>query len=185
MPEHLNHLASAKANDIPFASNLNTDSNVSELKSESWPFSSPHLNFEAEEKSTESISPGPPISIQSESTKSIHPAKPSDSIQEDSIRTETIASVSAQPLSISNASSFDDSMFISICHFYGLEHAKNKAIQKGWKLSKSPESLLEDKVQRRADWYRIGMVRGFAVLSSEQKASITNSLEQRSPTHLR
>jgi hypothetical protein len=68
-------------------------------------------------------------------------------------------------------------MFISICHFYGLKHAKSKAVQKGWKLSKSPESLLEDEVQRRANRYRSGMTRGFAVLSAEQKAGIADSLE--------
>jgi hypothetical protein len=31
---------------------------------------------------------------------------------------------------------------------------------------------LEDEAQRRADWYRAGMVRGFAVLAAEQKAAI-------------
>jgi hypothetical protein len=93
-------------------------------------------------------------------------------IQDDSIRTETMVSDSSQPLSTSNASSFDDSMFISICHPYGLEYAKRKAERKGWRLSKPPESLLEDEVQRRADWYRAGMVRGFAVLPAEQRAAI-------------
>jgi len=170
MTERPNHFAAASANDIPVASNLNTDSKVSGLKSES--FSSPHVKFEAQEKSIESVKPGPPILIQSESTKSIPPAKPPDSIQEDSIRTEMVVSSSRQPDKIKSASAFDDSMFISICHFYGLEYAKSKAERKGWHLSKPPESLLEDEVQRRAEWYRDGMVRGFAVLPAEQKTAI-------------
>jgi hypothetical protein len=76
-------------------------------------------------------------------------------------------------------------MFISICHFYGLEHAKSKAIRKGWRLSKSPESLLEEEIQRRTDCYRANMTRGFAILSAEQKAVIVNSLKQRPATRPR
>jgi hypothetical protein len=76
-------------------------------------------------------------------------------------------------------------MFISICHFYGLEHAKSKATQKSWRLSKSPESLLEDEVQRHANRYRAGMTRGFTVLSAEQKAAIVASLKQRPAARLR
>ena len=173
MNNRLPHLEAAKANDSPSSVvNLKTDSKTSGANSASDSFSSPHVNPAAEEKSTDSISPGPPISTHSASADKMLPANPSVLIQDDSIRTETMVSDSSQPLSTSNASSFEDSMFISICHFYGLEYAKRKAEQEGWQLSKPPESLLEDEVQRRADWYRVGMVRGFAVLPAEQKAAI-------------
>lgn len=165
------HFAAANANSNPCSvTNLSTDSNVSESNSGS--LSSPHMKPDAEEKSTESISPGPPISTQSTSTDTMAPANPSDLIHGDSIRTETVVSSSRQPDKINSASSFDDSMFISICHFYGLEYAKRKAEQMGWRLSKTPESLLEDEVQRHAAWYRADMMRGFAVLPPEQKAAI-------------
>jgi hypothetical protein len=88
------------------------------------------------------------------------------------IRTKTVAFDSAQPLSTSIASSFDDSIFLDRLYFYGLARAKSIAEQRGWRLSKSPESLLEDEVQRRADWYRAGLIRGFAVLPAEQMAAI-------------
>jgi hypothetical protein len=173
MNNRLPHLEAAKASDTPCAVvNLKTDSKTAGSNSASDSFSSPQVNAVAEEKSTESIKPGPPISTHSASADKMLPANPSELIQDDSIRTETMVSDSSQPLSTSNASSFDDSIFLETLYFYGLARAKSIAEQRGWHLSKPPESLLEDEVQRRADWYRAGMVRGFAVLPAEQMAAI-------------
>lgn len=173
MNNRLPHLEAAKAKDNPCSVvNLKTDSKTSGSNSASDSFSSPHVNAVAEEKSTESIKPGPPISTHSASADKTLPANPPELIQDDSIRTETMASDSRQPLSTSSASSFDDSIFLGCLYFRGLARAKSIAEQRGWKLSKSPESLLENELQRRADWYRAGLIRGFAVLPAEQMAAI-------------
>ena len=167
------YLAAANANCIPFAvENLNTDSKVSGSNSASDSLSSPQEKSVAEERSTESIKSGPPISIHSLSADKMCPANPSDAIQDDRIETETIVSESTHPVSTSSASSFDDSMFLRILYFRGLDHAKSIAGQRGWTLSKSPESLLEDEVWRHAEEYRERLIRGYAVLSDEAKTTI-------------
>lgn len=157
MTEHLNHpFTAANANEIPVASNLSTDSKVSASNSAPTSLSSPQLKFEAEEKSTESINPVPPISIHSESANSMVPAKPLDSIQEESIRTETRVSESFQPLSSKSASSFDDFKFLDACLSWGLDQAAIIAERAGWKLTGTPAEVVERRMERHRNRYIYG-----------------------------
>lgn len=170
MNSQADHFTAASAKLIPLAvENLSTDSTTSGSNSvpdESG--SSPHVKPDAVEKSTDSINPGPPTSTQSVSAKRIVPANPCDVIQDDSIRTESIVSKSLQPPRTSKASSFEDSRFIATSGLIGMKRAASIAKQHGERLSKSPEELIDDAVER----YRQQLLHGQPPLSDDLRTAI-------------
>lgn len=158
------HLAAESVNSIPVALNLTSDSSVSESK----PLSSGQRKSEAESISISSVNPGPQISSVSDATSPNSPVNPVTTTQLESMDTATTFSASRHALNNTSVFSLDDFKFLGTSGLRGLEYARIVAERAGWRLSGTPEEVIE----RRVEWFRDRLIHGQPPLSDEQKVVI-------------